>query len=267
MYKLLLATNSPEIMNAFGAITSWESMGFRAPRMVSTAQSAIESLKKHHADGIAFAMDEREEQVLMAHLMTEYPLLPIFSAGRTQAEVVDAVCALRSLLNRTHADFSNDDFGEADMMQLCRHEFFRALIDGRIKTKNDVLSHMRLLRSRMDPLKPCVMLELALPEGDHYLNGRWHYGADRLEIALRNFLGAELNGMRVLVSVLPDERIFLLCCPMLGEECAGGDSMTGLVTSHAQESMEGMREYLGIDLHIAEIRVLPTLTALAAEDA
>ncbi len=104
---------------------------------------------------------------------------------------LESVTELRSLLNRTHADFSNDSFGEADMLQICRHEFFRALLSGRIASKQDVINRMRLLRSRMDLEAPCVLVDLSLPDGTEYLSGRWHYGTDRLEVALRNFFGAE----------------------------------------------------------------------------
>lgn len=261
MYKLLLATDRPEVMDAFGGVKSWEALGFKQPRVVSTAQAAIDSLKKHHADGIAFAFDEQAEAQLMNCLMTEYPILPIVQAGRNAGQVTDAVCELRSLLNRTRADFSNDSFGEADMMQLCRHDFFRELISQKVACKEDVLRRMRLLRSRMSPDKPCVLVELAMPEDDSFITGRWHYGFERLEVALRNFFGVELNGMRMLVSVLPDERIYLLACPMLGEEAV--ESISGVVHSHAEESIAHVREYLGLHLSIASIRVLPALAALA----
>lgn len=261
MYKLLLATDKPEVMEAFGGVKSWEALGFKQPRVVSTVQAAIDSLKKHHADGIAFAFDTQDEAALMNCLMTEYPLLPIVSVGRNAGQVSDAVCELRSLLNRTRADFSNDSFGEADMMQLCRHDFFRDLISQKVASKADVLRRMRLLRSRMSPDKPCVLVELALPEDNSFITGRWHYGFERLEVALRNFFGVELNGMRMLVAVLPDERIYLLACPMLGEEVV--ESISGVVHSHAEESIAHVREYLGLHLSIASIRVLPALTSLA----
>lgn len=261
MYKLLLATDKPEIMEAFQAVSSWELLGFRTPRVVSTVQAAIDSLKKHHADGIAFSFDEKGDETLMNHLASEYPILPIIQAGRNAGQVTDAVNELCSLLNRTHADFSNDNFGEADMLQLVRHEFFRNLIAGKVVGTAAVLRRMKLLRSRMNPEQPCVLLELTMPEGDSFLTGRWHYGSERLEIALRNFFGVELEGMRMLVSVLPDERIFLLACPMLGEEAT--DSISGLVHHHAEDSIAHVREYLGLHLTITSVRVLPNLTALA----
>lgn len=264
MYKLLLATNQPEVLAAFSAMTNWDMLGFRPPRIVSSAEEAIEKLQTHHVDGIAFALGSQEDAVLYQYLCDEYPILPIFEAGRTGADVHRAVKELRSLLNRLRADYSDDDFTERDMLQICRHEYFRALLGGRIRTRKDVLAHLLLLRSRMDPLRPCVVMNMTMPDGDTYLSGRWHYGPERLEVALRNILGAELDGMRVLVSVLPDAQVRLLCCPMLGSDIHG-DSITSTVSYHVQDCMEHIREYLGLSLKITNIQVLPALTALAAD--
>jgi hypothetical protein len=111
--------------------------------------------------------------------------------------------------------------------------------------------------------KAAVLMELVPSQDDSFMQGRWHYGVDRLEVALRNFFGVELEGMRVLVSVLPDDRIYLLCCTMLGQEGPETSSMAGLVTSHAQASIDHVREYLDLHLSIAGIRVLPNITALS----
>lgn len=51
---------------------------------------------------------------------------------------------------------------------------------------------------------------------------------------MRNIFGADLYGMRLLVSVLEDGRIYLLACPMLGSmELPDGISMSSAVTAHA----------------------------------
>lgn len=263
MYKLLLATDKAEVQELFAAMSSWETLGFRAPRIVSSVNGAITSLKSNHADAIVVAFSAQDEALLMDHLTALYPYTPVMVAEKTIGALEDSLKELRMLLNRTHADFSDDSFGEADMMQLCRHEFFRALLDGRVKKQEDVKRYMRLIRSRMDADQPCVVVELSTAAGDNYIKGRWHYGMDRLEVALRNFFGVELEGMRILVSVLPGERIMLLACPMVGAQAS--DSMTGLVSAHAQECMDHVREYLDLDLHISNIRVLPALTALASE--
>ena len=264
MYKLMLATNQPEVLAAFTAFPSWDALGFRTPRIVSSAQEAIEKLKMHHVDGIAFALGSKEDTELYQYLCDEHPILPIFEACRTTTDITRAVKELRSLLNRLRSDYSNDDFTERDMLQICRHEYLRALLGGRIHTRKDVLNHLLLLRSRMDPYRPCVVLNMTIPEGDAYLSDRWHYGPERLEVALRNILGAELDGMRMLASVLPDAQVRLLCCPMLGADIHG-DSITATVSHHAQDSMDHIREYLGLSLQITNIQVLPALTALAIE--
>lgn len=265
MYKLLLATDRAETLEAFEKIASWEVLGFRPPRVVADAARAVESLGRHHADAIAISLPEDQERLLMDALTADYPLLPILRCG--QGTGLEAqLRELAVLLGRTYADYSDDNVGAADMMQLCRHEFFRALIAGRIATKEAVRRYLDLLRSRMDPDSGAVLLELALPENDPFFRGRWHYGVDRLEVALRNFFGAELDGMRVLVSVLPDERIFLLCCPMLGESAGlTSAAMTDLVLRHAQESIAHVREYLNLELKVASVRAIDGLTALAGE--
>lgn len=262
MYKLLLVTDRQEVLTAFQAVPAWETLGFRAPRIATNVDEALDSLQRYHADAIAFALDDAQEHALGQALLNDYPGLPVIEVGDTRMAVERSVREVGTLLNRTHADYSDDDTSEAEMMQLCRHEFFRALIGGRIHSEGDTLRYLKLLRSRMDPSKSAVLIELVPDEDDSFLQGRWHYGVDRLEVALRNFFGAELEGMRVLVSVLPDDRIYLLCCTMLGEEGPESSAMAGLVTSHAQESIDHVREYLDLRLSIASIRVLPTLTAL-----
>lgn len=264
MYRLLLATDKSEIINAFNAVDNWERMGFRNPRIVTSLSGAVNNLKHHPVDAVAFDLPDADETVLMDHLAAKYPTLPILTADRNSGQVQDEVRELGSLLNRTHADFSNDDFGPADMMQLCRHEFFRALLDGRVQDEEMVRRCLRLLRSRMEADKPCVLVELEMPAGEEFLSGRWHYGTERLEIALRNFFGVELEGMRMLVSVLPDERIFLLAGAMQG--ATPGESVTGMISRHAQACIEHVREYLDLTLTIRSIRVMSRLVDLARRE-
>lgn len=264
MYKLLLVSDQPDVLNAFSQITSWEELGFKKPRIVSSARTAIDALETHHADGTCIALPADDERTLMAYLTENRPILPIMDGVRSVEALVPALAELSRLLNKTHADFSNDDATEADMMQLCRHEFFRNLLGGQIATEKYIRTHMKLLRSRMDPDKPCVILDLAAPEGDDFISRRWHYGNERLETALRNFFGAELDGMRILVSVLPSNQIKLLCCPMIGAEVKT-DSITAEVTTHAENNIRDVGEYLGVELSIENIHVLPKLTALAHE--
>jgi hypothetical protein len=269
MYKLLLVSDREDVLNAFGQIQNWERQGFKPPHIRHDYEGMLDSLSKHHADGIAVAVAPEEERKIGAYLQEFYPDVPLFQAGTTPEEVLRYLNELNILLNRIHADFSNDRFREIDMLQECRHEFFRKLMTGRISMRTDLFRNMRLLRSRMDPDKPCMMLELQQPpvSDQDRLTGRWHYGPDRLELALRNSFGGDIEGIHVLPTVQTDGRILVLCCPLKGVETAvTGDRMTALITSHIADGISHLKEFFGLELHISGIRVLPSLYVLCADE-
>ena len=91
------------------------------------------------------------------------------------------------------------------------------------------------------------------------------------KISIQNAQGetrAERGGHLVFAeSYTPGDRIVLLGCPMLFHEGPDEDaSITGILSDHIRDSIEHVDEYMGIDLRIASIRVLPCLTALAHKD-
>lgn len=271
MYKLLLVSDQEEVLNAFGQIQNWERQGFKPPHIRYDYDGMLDSLSKHHADGIAVKVVPEEAKKIFAYLQEHYPNVPIFEAGTTPEMVLRYLNELNILLNRIHADFSNDRFREIDMLMECRHEFFRKLMTGRIEKKDDLVRNMRLLRSRMDPEKPCLVMELEQPEenGQEKLEGRWHYGADRLELTLRKSFGGDIHGVHILPTVHTDGRILVLCCSLYGVESSitTQDQMTAVLTTHIADGIEHLKEYFGLELHISGIRVLPSLYALCTEAA
>ena len=267
MYKILLATNDQKVRDAFSAV-AWENLGFKQPRMASTVEEAIASLKAYHADAIAIALPAQEDSELIKVLMARFPNLPVMEAPDMSGEAEIRVLELRKLLVRLNADISNDSYTQADQLMVVRHEYFRAMMDRRIPSAKDIVRMLRLVRSKMDPHRPCVVAELKMPDGSDFLKGRWHYGPQRLEMALRNIFGVEVAGLRILSCVLPGDRIILLGCPMRGHEMElAENSMTGVVSEHVQECISHVDEFLGIDLSIAVMHVLPALTAMAADEA
>ena len=265
MYKLLLVSDREDVLSAFEQVNNWERQGFKPPHIRHDYEGMLDSLSKHHADGISVSVKSDEENKILAYLQEHYPNVPLFQAGTTPEEVLRYLNELNILLNRIRADFSNDRFLETDMLQECRHEFFRKLMTGRINNKDDLLRNMRLLRSRMDPDKPCLLMELVQPaEADQdRLEGRWHYGPDRLELTLRNSFGGDLNGIHILPTVHTDGRILVLCCPLYGVETAvAGDRMTTMLTNHSADGIAHLREFFGLELQISDIRILPSLYVL-----
>lgn len=267
MYKLLLVTSDQAVRDAFAAV-AWENLGFKEPRMAAGVEEAMASLKAYHADAVAVALPADEDAALTKLLLGAYPDKPLMAAPAKSGEVENFTLELRKLLVRMNADISNDGFTPAEQLMVCRHEFFRALMDRRIPTGKDVERLLRLVRSKMDPHRPCVVAELAMPANSDFLKGRWQYGPERLELALRNIFGVEVAGLRILSCVLPGERILLLGCPMLHQETeADGSSITGVVSRHVQDCIDHVDEFLGIDLTIAAMHVLPALTAMARDKA
>ena len=251
------------MLNAFAGIKNWELLGFKQPHIRHDFEGTKDSLAKHHADGICIAVNTDQEELILAYLQEFFPNVSIFEAGRNEEEVLRYLSELKILLNRIHADFYNERANTRDVLQLCRHEFFRKVINGQIHSSEDLHRNMRLLRSRMDADRPCLLIEIDQSAPNDKLEGRWHYGRERLEVALRTSFAGDLNGIHILPTIHSDGRIRILACPIHGVDTdMTVDTMTAMLTTYTADSIEHMKEYFGLELHIIGIRVFPALTAL-----
>ena len=266
MYKLLLVSDQEDVLNAFAGIKNWELLGFKQPHIRHDFEGTKDSLAKHHADGICIAVNPDQEELILAYLQEFFPNVSIFEAGRNEEEVLRYLSELKILLNRIHADFYNERANTRDVLQLCRHEFFRKLLNGKVRTSEDLRRNMRLLRSRMDADRPCLLIEIEQTAPYDQLEGRWHYGTDRLEMALRNSFAGDRNGIHILPTINTDGRILVLACPLHGVETPlTVNAMTAMLTAYAAESIEHMKEYFGVEMHIIDIRVLQALNSLCCD--
>ena len=173
MYKLLLVSDQEEVLNAFASINNWELLGFKPPHIRHDFEGTKDSLAKHHADGICLAVSPEQEELILAYLQENFPNVSIFEAGRNEEDVRKYLSELKVLLNRIHADFYNERSNTRDVLQLCRHEFFKKVINGQIKNSDDLHRNMRLLRSRMDADRPCLLIEIDQSAPYDKLEGRW----------------------------------------------------------------------------------------------
>ena len=263
MYKLLLVSDNEEVLNAFASVQNWEMLGFKPPHIRHDFDGAVDSLAKHHADGIAIAVDHEQEELILAYLQKEFPDVSIFEAGHNEEEVMRYLSELKILLNRIHADFYNERSNTRNVLQMCRHEFFRKVINGQVANSVDLHRNMRLLRSRMDADRPCLLIEIEQSAPYDKLEGRWHYGKERLEVALRTSFAGDKNGIHILPTIHSDGRILVLACPLHGVDTDMSiDTMTATLTTYTADSIEHMKEYFGLELHITGVRVFPALTAL-----
>lgn len=261
MYRILLVTERKETIAAFSQI-EWGGMGFKPCTIVCNKEAAFDFLRTHHLDAISFDLPEEEDKALTRFLVNEFPNLPVFPAVNKPDEAIEVIRTLRVLLNRLNSDYSNDGYSKADIMQQCRHEYFRQLLGGEIRDASNASRTLRMLRSRMDQTQKCMVMHLSMPDGDHFLSDRWRYGHERLEVAIRNFLGAEMEGIRMLVSVLPDEEIYLLCCPMIEAE-VNLDAMNGSLLEHTRDALIHISSFLGLSLVVDDVVMLNSVLDLA----
>ena len=249
MYKLLLVSDQEDVLDAFDRVDSWEYNGFHRPHIRHDVEGAKDSLRRHHADGIGIALEPEAERELMEYLQAEYPVLPIFEAGRTPTEVMEYLSELRTILNRVRADFSSDAFDEQQLLLRARRELGR---------------NMRLLRSRMDPDKPCILMDLqkSSTEEDR-LVGRWQDSDHLLERELFQSFGGDVKGFHVLPLVTDDGRVFVLAGALRGQEQQ--DDMVAALDQCVQAGIAHAEEYRGIHLRVTGVQVLPTLYAFCSD--
>ena len=73
MYKLLLVSDQEDVLNAFAQVKDWEMHGFKAPHIRHDFEGTVDSLGKHHADGICIALsDPEEEEKVLAYLQEHH---------------------------------------------------------------------------------------------------------------------------------------------------------------------------------------------------
>ena len=177
--------------------------------------------------------------------------MPLFAIETDPQAQLATVREVVSLLTRLRADDSNDDYDPLYMMDRQRTRWLRKVIGGLVSTAEDIERGLRLYRCAMRPGVPCVLARLGVPEDDGFMTERWHYGGERLEIALRNFFGREHGHMLLRVAVISPQEVRVLCYPR--------DEGEGLSENAAFEYVQETEQIPlpGADAQGAEVRRMP----------
>lgn len=260
MYRLLIVTRDPRVEEMFDSMQGWEIMGFKPPRLRRTVAEAVECMHKHHIDAIAIDRepDYAELTAWLDHNAPDMPIFEIESSAEKQMEIIREV---ELLLNQLHTDDSNDDYDESYYFRMARERWMKRLISGLAVSKEYILSHNRMYRCADDPTRECVYARISVPEGDSFITGRWHYGSERLGTALQNFFGNEFDHALIHLAVITPQEIRLVVCPKLDDN-AHSVSLPK-VQAYIQETVEQVQNYLGLNMAIAEICQLNSLTDFA----
>ncbi|NMD38355.1 MAG: hypothetical protein GYA87_06735, partial [Christensenellaceae bacterium] len=113
--------------------------------------------------------------------------------------------------------------------------------------------------------KPCVLVDINIPFGEQYLMNEWHYGSERLEVALRNFFGYKACGANVIVAVTSQNTARLLIAQNINSDEKCSNAITTLskdIKDYINETLENIEHYLGLKLEVVKIESLPNLVCV-----
>ena len=267
MYRILIAIKD---MNAFSALNEqidWQSMSFREPMFVSTADEAISVMETKRVDCIAYILEKYEARKLTKYLNEVRPSLPIFQIKRNLEAQTSVLKDILRYLDRLHSDMSDEVYDENVVMDMLRDELGHNLLAGEIRSEDLLRGRLQMLRSYVSPDKKCVLYDFDMPQGEIYLMNQWHYGSERLENALRNnFFGRYYDDIYYWAAVLTPRHIRVIACQRVDGPDEEEEKLLSRTNIHIDQSIESIKEYLGLDLMLTEIKILDSLTVLTREE-
>lgn len=266
MYRVLFATNEPAVLEPLNQITNWQSMSFHDPMLAGDADEAIRLMESKRVDAIAYMLDADEARKLSLYLNNMRPSLPIFQIQRTLDAQKEEIINLRRLLDRLHADMSDEVYDEAAVLDILRDEVTHNLLAGDVAADAQLRGTLQMLRSFVSPDKQAILFDFDLPQGEVYLSAQWHYGSERLENALRNnFFGRYYDDIYYCVAVLTPRHIRVAACQRYDTESISENDLLQKANSHVEQVLDNIKEYLGLDMVTTECHILDKLCLLTQE--
>lgn len=266
MYKLLLATDQPDVLALFGQMTDWDKLGFLPPVVKTTAQEAIDYMESNTVDTVGYSFSKRQAIKINRYMRDYRPSLPIFQVRHhieTQQQVLrDA----RGVLDQLHADFADGAYDEQAMLDIMRMEFSKHMLMGEITDVNVMENHLHLMRARVSTTKPCMLFEIDMPQGEVYLTDCWHYGTERLESALNNnFFRRYIDGIYYAVAVMTPRRIRVAACQIEDDQAEDDASFTARAAEYVHDTISRVKEFLDLDMTIEQEVLLDSIKAFIRE--
>ncbi len=259
MYRLLIVAENQAVTDMFAAMQGWEKLGFKPPRLRSTADEAVECMQNHHIDAVAVEPSPAFDE-FAAYLDEHYPDMPMFQIASNENAQRVIVQELSSLLARINADDSNDDLDPVYNMHVQRERWLKKLISGMVASEEQLARQMQLFRIHAQTNVPCVLARLEMSDEDGFMSERWHYGSERLETALRNFFGHGYSHMLMHVAVISPEEVRVLCYPESPEYGVSEN----IAYDYMNDTLEQIENYLGLHMNIISVCRISGLTELCS---
>ena len=219
-------------------------------------------MHKHHIDAIAID-DEPDYAEIEQWLDENAPDMPIFELATDADRQMEIIHEVELLLNQLHTDDSNDDYNESYYFKMARERWMKRLISGLVTDRAKIVAHQRMYRCKEDASLPCVYARIGMPEGDAFIAERWHYGSERLGVALQNFFGDMHDHLNIHLAVITPEELRLVLCPLRGD--AEYHASLPKAKVYIEETIEQIRNYLGLNMTVIELRMRDGLIDFANE--
>lgn len=264
MYKLLLATDDPQIKKMAEESVDWHALGYHRPVITSDCAQTVEALKTKVVDAIGFRLNKADHEQLDRYLRYGRPSLPVFNVASDAEAQSRIMKELITVMDRLHAQDADDYYDGEDMLNAVRDDFVHQLLAGRVTDPSRAERTLAYLRSRIDPSQKFVLFEIDLPQGEIYMSGYYDPALrqSRLESALRNnFFGRYVNGIYYAVAVLTPRHIRLVAAPMEGTSVTE-EELVSAARAHVEATFDKVKEYLELDMYIRDMRILENMQAL-----
>ncbi len=264
MYKLLLVTDRAEVKDAFLNVTDLKDMMFAPITIIDNALDAIDYLESNAIDAVGYSVRHTDVGPLHQYLVESRPSLPIFQSHEHDDTLRQELHRIRRFLDSLHADYSDDDYDEASILEYLRDELMHQMMAREVETRDEIKSRLKLVRAHLNTDKPCYLFDFDLPQGEVYLADRWHYGRERLEHALRgNFFNRYVDGVYYAVAVLTPRHIRVLACARQNSPDKNAIDLGYEVQNHVEKKLAEIKEYLDLDLDLEQFTVLNSILDLA----
>ena len=268
MYKLLLVTDREEVIDTFAKVQNLADMMMDPVTVIRDIPEAIAYLERNAVDAVGYSFRLTDPAPLHTYLMDVRPSMPIFQTHHHDNTLRDELVRVRAFLDRMRMDDSQEGMDEAQALQYLRDELMHQLLAREIPSPAELKSRLKLVRAQnISTEKPAYLFDFDMPQGELYLDGRWRYGRQRLESALRNnFIGRYADGIHYGVAMLSPRHIRLIACQSKGGKDESPQDCERRVRDYVEDKVSRVKQYLDLELELEQFTVLGSINEIADND-
>ena len=265
MYKLLLVTDREEVIDTFAKVHNLADMMMDPVTVIRDIPEAIAYLERNAVDAVGYSFRLTDPTPLHTYLMDVRPSMPIFQTHHHDNTLHDELIRVRAFLDRMRMDDSQEGMDEAQALQYLRDELMHQLLAREIPSPAELKSRLKLVRAQnISTEKPAYLFDFDMPQGELYLDGRWRYGRQRLESALRNnFIGRYADGIHYGVAMLSPRHIRLIACQEKGGSDENPQDCERRVRAYVDDKVSRVKQYLDLELELEQFTVLSSINEIA----